>query len=335
MRVLEFEGENPKYRILRDTAEPVIRMGKDGNEEIVCYSYLIEACRDFGDVKEDDIGGRVTGFHNLSHEGLCWIEAGGCVIENAAVRDNARVGMNAYVTDFALVCNDAVVGGVKDTGTTISGKVVVEHQATVSSSILSGGVVVSGNADVFDSIVKDHCVVKDFAKVSRSTLSGNAVVSGQALVEDSNMRFNSSVSQDAYLLGCTMTDDASLRGNVTLRDGVILSGKAELSGTCEIKGELHLDGTRFTNSEDFILFQDGRIKDGAPMLLDLTRGRWYLGERNLIGGWSDDGFIDQAAYHTDAEAREWYVKTFRPMYYKVLPSDERTLWEKIKMFFDK
>lgn len=39
MRVLEFEGENPKYRILRDTAEPVV----DGVGGIVCYSYQIEA----------------------------------------------------------------------------------------------------------------------------------------------------------------------------------------------------------------------------------------------------------------------------------------------------
>lgn len=333
MRVLEYEGENPKYRILRDTAQPVIRMGKDGKEEIVCYSYQIEACRDFGDVKEDDIGGRVTGFHNLSHEGLCWIDAGGCAVENAAVRGNARIGYRAHITEFALVCDEAVIGG--DLDTTISGKAVVEHQATVESSILSGGAVVSGSAFVTVSIVKDHCVVKDSARVVSSTLSGNAVVSGSALVDVSSMRFNSSVSQDAHLISCTMTDDASLRGNVTLRDGVILGGKAELSGTYEIKGELHLDGVRFTNSEDFIRFQDGRIKDGAPMLLDLIKGRWYLGERNLIGGWPDYAFIEEANYHTDAEAREWYVKTFRPMYYKALPSDERTLWEKIKMFFDK
>lgn len=333
MRVLEYEGENPKYRILRDTAQPVIRTGKDGKEEIVCYSYQIEACRDFGDVKEDDKGGRVTGFHNLSQEGLCWIEEGGCVLQNAAVRDDARIGPRVHVTEFALVCNEAVIGGNLDT--TISGKAVVEHQATVNSSILSGSAVVSGSAFVTDSIVKDHCVVKDSARVVSSTLSGNAVVSGSALVDSSSMRFNSSVSQDANLITCTITDDASLRGSVTLRDGVILGGKAELSGCYEISGELHLDGTRFTNREDFILFQDGRIKDGAPMLLDLTRGRWYLGERNLIGGWPDYAFVEESNYHTDAVAREWYVKAFRPMYYKILPSDERTLWEKIKMFFDK
>lgn len=89
MRVLEFEGENPKYRILRDTAQPVV----DGVGGIVCYSYQIEACRDFGDVKEDDKGGRVTGFHNLSHEGLCWVEEGSSVVEGASVRDNAHIGL--------------------------------------------------------------------------------------------------------------------------------------------------------------------------------------------------------------------------------------------------
>lgn len=108
MRVLEFEGENPKYRILRDTAQPVTRIGKDGNEEIVCYSYQIEACRDFGDVKEDDKGGRVTGFHNLSHEGLCWIEEGSSVVEGASVRDNVIL-VSAKISGEAVLCTGVSV----------------------------------------------------------------------------------------------------------------------------------------------------------------------------------------------------------------------------------
>lgn len=118
-------------------------------------------------------------------------------------------------------------------------------------------------------------------------------------------------------------------------DGVTLTGKSDLSGRYEIVGSLRLTDAHFTTKGDFIVIQDGRIEDGALVLLDLVRGRWYLGDRCVISGWNDKLFIDATNYYTESVARKWYTKAFRPLYYKALPSDERTLWEKIKMLFDK
>ena len=331
MRVLEFEGENPKYRILRDTAKPVV----DGTGGIVCYSYQIEACRDFGDVKEDDKGGRVTGFHNLSHEGLCWIEPGSSVVEGASVRDNAHIGRHTHISGFVSVSEEASISGTEDKPSLLSGRVVVEQQTVVRSSILTDGATISNNARVEESEVSGHAVVKDFAWVVRSDLYRNAVVSGHALVEGSVMQGYSSVRDHATLRNSLIREDAVLRGNVSLIDGVALTGKSDLSGKYEIVGSLRLADAHFTTKGDFIIIQDGRIEDGALVLLDLVKGRWYLGDRCVISGWNDKLFIDATNYHTESEARKWYTKAFRPLYYKVLPSGERTLWEKIKMLFDK
>ena len=331
MRVLEFEGENPKYRILRDTAQPVV----DGTGGIVCYSYQIEACRDFGDVKEDDKGGRVTGFHNLSHEGLCWIEPGSSVVEGASVRDNAHIGPDTHISGFVSVSEDARISGTEDKLSLLNGRVVVEQQAVVRSSILTGGATISNNARVEESEICDSAVVKDFAWVVSSNLYRNAVVSGHALVEDSVMQGCSSVRDHATLRNSLIREDAVLRGNVSLIDGVTLTGKSDLSGRYEISGNLRLTDAHFTTRGDFIIIQDGRIEDGALVLLDLVKGRWYLSDRCVISGWADKLFIDATNFHTESEARKWYTKAFRPLYYKVLPSGERTLWEKIKMLFDK
>lgn len=331
MRVLEFEGENPKYRILRDTAEPVV----DGVGGIVCYSYQIEACRDFGDVKEDDKGGRVTGFHNLSHEGLCWIEPGSSVVEGASVRDNAHIGPDTHISGFVSVSEDARISGTEDKPSLLNGRVVVEQQAVVRSSILTGGATISNNARVEESEICGSAVVKDFAWVVRSDLYHNAVVSGHALVEDSVMQGCSSVRDHATLRNSLIREDAVLRGNVSLIDGVTLTGKSDLSGSYKISGNLRLTDAHFTTRGDFIIIQDGRIEDGALVLLDLVKGRWYLSDRCVISGWADKLFIDATNFHTESEARKWYTKAFRPLYYKVLPSGERTLWEKIKMLFDK
>lgn len=55
--------------------------------------YRVRALRDFGDVKKGDVGGFVSGEHNLSHDGNCWI------------------GSPARVTGTSRVSEDAFVGG--------------------------------------------------------------------------------------------------------------------------------------------------------------------------------------------------------------------------------
>ena len=85
--------------------------------------YKIKAVKDFSDIKKEDLGGFVRGYHNLSQFGDCWIynKAGALsdarIFENAKICDyaqisgNARIYGNARVTDNARVHDDARVFG--------------------------------------------------------------------------------------------------------------------------------------------------------------------------------------------------------------------------------
>lgn len=55
--------------------------------------YLVRALRDFGEVRQGDIGGRVESEANLSHEGEAW------------------VGGDAWVYGDGRICGDEVVAG--------------------------------------------------------------------------------------------------------------------------------------------------------------------------------------------------------------------------------
>ena len=65
--------------------------------------YRLIALRDFGDVKAGDKGGLVSGEHNLSHDGLCWISDGAQVYDTAQVYGNAQVCGSAWVYDDTQV----------------------------------------------------------------------------------------------------------------------------------------------------------------------------------------------------------------------------------------
>lgn len=54
--------------------------------------YRIRALRDFGPVIKGDLGGYVSGEHNLSHAGNCWIHHPAQVCGACHVSDNAQVG---------------------------------------------------------------------------------------------------------------------------------------------------------------------------------------------------------------------------------------------------
>ena len=119
--------------------------------------YRVKALMDFGNVKAGDIGGYVSGEHNLSHYGNSW------VYDNARVFEHARVSNNASVSGLARVYGDARV---------------FEHARVSNNASVSGLARVSDNARVFE-----HARVSNNASVSGlACVSGNARVSGSACV---------------------------------------------------------------------------------------------------------------------------------------------------------
>ena len=89
-----------KYRLTEET----IRVG---NRTL----YRIQALRDFGEVKEGELGGYIEAEKNLSQCCDAWVSGNAWVYGDAWVSDNARVYGNAWVYGNARVSDDARVSG--------------------------------------------------------------------------------------------------------------------------------------------------------------------------------------------------------------------------------
>lgn len=89
-----------KYRLTEETT-------KVGNRTL----YRIQALRDFGNVKEGDIGGYIESEKNLSQDGNAWVSGdarvygNACVSGNACVYGNARVYGNADIKTTGDICS--------------------------------------------------------------------------------------------------------------------------------------------------------------------------------------------------------------------------------------
>jgi UDP-3-O-[3-hydroxymyristoyl] glucosamine N-acyltransferase len=71
--------------------------------------YRIQALKDFGNVKANDLGGWIQSKTNLSQNGNCWVYDEARIFGNARVFGNAKVFDNAWVYDTAQIFGDARV----------------------------------------------------------------------------------------------------------------------------------------------------------------------------------------------------------------------------------
>ena len=114
-------GKNKKYKLLKDDyiLEEVF-----GNPVTL---YRVKALKDFGDVKEGDVGGYIESKRNLSYEDG----------DNSWVYDDARVYGLASVRNNSTVRESAIVRGatVFTNGSDASGNSVVENAVFISSII--------------------------------------------------------------------------------------------------------------------------------------------------------------------------------------------------------
>ena len=83
-----------KYRLTEETT-------KVGNRPL----YRIQALRDFGNVKEGDIGGYIESEKNLSQDGDAWVYGDACVSGDACVYGDARVYGNADIKTTGDICS--------------------------------------------------------------------------------------------------------------------------------------------------------------------------------------------------------------------------------------
>ena len=84
---------------------------KLGDKHPIRDLYRVVALKDFGGVKEGDVGGYVQSIDNLNQIGDCWVYDNARVCDNAAVCDNAMVIGNARISGEARISGGARVSG--------------------------------------------------------------------------------------------------------------------------------------------------------------------------------------------------------------------------------
>ena len=100
--------------------------------------HRIKALKDFGNIKEGDLGGYIEKEDNLSHNSDCWIYG------NAQVFGNAEVYGNALVFGYAEVYGNAKVFGNAE---------VYGNAQVFGSADVYGNALVCGDAQVFGNAI--------------------------------------------------------------------------------------------------------------------------------------------------------------------------------------
>ena len=147
-------------------------------------------------VRVGDLGGYVSGEHNLSHAGTAWIGGNAEVLGSATVRENALVEGNSTISASADIAGNAHVfenatidwATIKDNAE-ISGSASIYNQAKVyEDAHVSGNARVFNNACVFGhaQINVDDVTEKTYGHVNvygGSWIHGDAMVYGDAVIK--------------------------------------------------------------------------------------------------------------------------------------------------------
>ena len=125
--------------------------------------HRIKALKDFGDVREGDLGGWIEKESNLWQSGGCWVYDNAMVYGNAKVYDNAKIRNNAQIYHNALIYNNALV--LDDARVCNNAKVLGNAQVFDSAIIYKDATVcdnarVYGNARVCKTDVKSYMVLR-------------------------------------------------------------------------------------------------------------------------------------------------------------------------------
>lgn len=146
-------------------------------DESGCPMFRIKALRDFGNIKVGDLGGYVSGEHNLSHEGNAWIadeaqaSSRARVYGDALLADRARISDEAQLYETAQARGDVRIGG----NTQIYGRAHISECVTVSD-----------NAQIFDDArIRGTIRIRGDAWIfARAEMFGDGDVFGDALITD-------------------------------------------------------------------------------------------------------------------------------------------------------
>lgn len=145
--------------------------------------FRIRALIDFNDVQAGMLGGFVSGEHNLSQNGYCWIYddakvidgahvTGNCIIANkAVVYENAHLSGEVWICDKAAIHGDSIIrhnSRIYDNAE-ITGKAVIDGDSCIKGESYIAGNAVIRNSDIFNASITGE------ANLSNTLINGGEI----------------------------------------------------------------------------------------------------------------------------------------------------------------
>lgn len=233
-----------------------------GDEEQKLYQ--IKALKTFTtsngrEVKEGDLGGFISGEHNLSHEGNCW------VANSAEVWDQACVSENAYVGGISCLYDQAqLYGNARVTRGNIGDNVKIYGNAQVSvKGQISDHVEIFGNAVVCGKNTRICGSVKIF---ENARVGGNSM--GEIWISDNAQIYgNAQIEANCHIKGeVEIWGNSVVRGSrIWIKDNVKICG-AEISGRNDFFGNTRIIGENIVLNDDVDLGSNAFIQSQNDFL---------------------------------------------------------------------
>lgn len=235
-----------------------------GNPDGEILVKRIIALRDFGEVKQGEIGGWIESEKNLSHEGNCW------VFDEAIVFDNARISGDVSIEQRAKIFDSAYVHGEK--------------------MRVTGHAMIFEKADVFcDYFVYKPIIINGFVRIRGNSKVDSCNVEGCAEISDCAVVIKSSISDFARINRKARVMYANVRDHALVTDSAIVG----LHGDCEVDPDISEIFLSRTDEEEFDYKEKAEVFDNAVICGKSMIGDAKIYENAIIG--------DEAVVYYDAE----------------------------------
>jgi hypothetical protein len=117
----------------------------DGSRAGARRLWAIHAVKPFGDVEAGEPGGLLETPAGLAHDGECWVETNGVVLDQAGVSGNARIKAGGVAANQAVVYGFATIG---DDCHVLDSSRVSGHARLTRGARLTGACVITGQSAV-------------------------------------------------------------------------------------------------------------------------------------------------------------------------------------------
>lgn len=237
--------------------------------------YRIKALKEFGIVKEGELGGYIAKESNLSFKegSMAWVGKEAAIMDDASVLNHAHVTDHAIITGTTTVKDCAIVGGNAE----INGNCFIMKEAVVTGAAkLNGKVVVTDTAIVMEDVSLNGII----------RVYGEAILSGDTEIEDNaDIGFNIENNEDFILY------------KNPIHSGHIITASTTNDYMCVHNFD---SGTRISGGSEYVLM---KIKQLYPVLESLDGKNSPLG----IGTVVDVG--DNRKYNYDMQT--FYVNLIK------------------------